>query len=160
MISTAEDIKKAFRGHYLGRIQDVGLFEFGIEHYVHLREWIDHNYSDSYHKCIFDAFMIRNFGNVFRGFEFKISLSDFLRDKLAGKWKKYLKYCHFFYWVCPEGLIKVAEVESPAGLIWITQEGYLSIRKRPKRRDVDPKIIPAILFSFAARVKIRREDFF
>jgi hypothetical protein len=160
---TASDIRACFREYYQYRFAEVGLFEFGI------------SYDGDYFGCIFDAFIIVPHRQFFKGFEFKVSRSDFLSDqkrknKYYGpdvpKWRRYLKYCHLFYWVTPEGLVKPEEVETPAGLIWICplERGGFGFRvmKRPRRTtpSMDPKLIQRILFFFAARAKTRSGRYF
>ena len=159
----AHEIRACFREYYQHRFREVGLFEFGIS-------W---NYD--YYGSIFDAFVIVPQRQFFKGFEFKVSRSDFLSDQkprknhygsLTPKWKHYLKYCHLFYWVTPEGLVKPEEVEPPAGLVWICPNprgGFLfRVVKRPKRTTpaMDPKLVQRILFFFASRAKTRSDRFF
>lgn len=158
---TASDIRDIFTARYLYRFREVGLFEFGINDKV------------------FDAFVIMPDRQYFKGFEFKVSRADFLSDMkkrerivfslAAGyskisraKWRGYLQYCHMFYFVCPEGLIRPEEVEAPAGLIWVAAPHRFQIMKRPKRIAVtmDPALAQRILFFFAARAKTRSGRFF
>ena len=159
---TASDIRACFREYYQYRFMEVGLFEFGI------------SYDYDYFGCIFDAFIIVPHRQFFKGYEFKVSRSDFLSDQKARnkhygpavpKWKHYLKYCHLFYWVTPEGLVKPEEVEAPAGLIWIVPATHgfeLRAVKRPRRAttSMDPKLIQRILFFFASRAKTRSGRYF
>ena len=51
-------------------------------------------------------------------FEIKTSRSDFLGDD---KWEKYLKYCDYFAFVCPEGVIKPDELPENIGLVYVEQ---------------------------------------
>jgi len=155
---TAADIKNVFRKHYQGRFNEVGLFEF------------------SPGSPIFDVFMIAPHRRIFKGFEIKVSHSDFLREKReverGGYWfgevhparrkcERYLKYCHLFYYVCPEGIIQPREVDDPAGLLWINPNSYFSLKKRPKRNPgPDAELSQKILFLFAARTKTRAGDYF
>lgn len=64
-----------------------------------------------------DAWAMRKSWTDWRciGYEVKVSRSDFTRDR---KWRRYLPYCHEFYFVCPAGLIRTDEVPDGAGLIW------------------------------------------
>jgi len=134
-----------------------GLFEFGINR-----------------ECVFDCLLVKPSSKRFRGFEFKVSRSDFLRDKNSGKWKKYLKYCHTFTWVCPKGLINKEEIEKPAGLLWIStigdEYGYKEQRffeiphpiwiKRPTTNEISKEIWDEIVLILIGRVKYRKEAFF
>lgn len=158
---TASDIRAIFTERYKYRFREVGLFEFGIN------------------EKVFDAFIIMPDRQYFKGFEFKVSRSDFLSDlkqrerirfDMAArsyakcpsfKWREYLKYCHAFYFVCPVGLISVDEVEAPAGLIWVKVDGGLKVMKRPKRTTtMDPQLVQRILFFFASRAKTRSGRYF
>jgi len=160
---TANDIRACFREHYLDRFREVGLFEFGISS--------DGNYWGS----IFDAFIVVPDRQIFKGFEFKVTNSDFLADRkprhrygpMTPKWKAYLEFCNLFAWVCPEGIITPEEVEPPAGLLWIVPAPSISgfrfrMMKRPRRinRDMPIALQRRILFFFAARAKSRNESFF
>jgi hypothetical protein len=74
------------------------------------------------------------------GFEVKVRRSDFLKDD---KWPGYLDFCHRMYFVCPEGLIKPAEMSGPCGLIYVTENGGLRNRKRAPFREIE---LPWTLF--------------
>jgi hypothetical protein len=50
------------------------------------------------------------------GYEVKVTRSDFVNDN---KWKKYLPFCHSFYFAAPRGLIKPEELSDGVGLIEI-----------------------------------------
>lgn len=105
-----------------------------------------------------------------RGFEFKTSRADFLRDKNSEKWKNYLKYCNTFTWVCPEGLIKKEEVESPAGLLWIKTQKKVGFKtfyiinfqwiKKPRKIDISKEVFDKTICLLFGRVKFRKDDFF
>ena len=83
------DLLKEYFIHYLqGSINLVGLFEFGTD------------------KGRYDLMILHAHKQHFRGFEFKRTRSDFLRDLRSGKWTQYLDYCNTFTWVCPYGLIQ------------------------------------------------------
>ena len=72
------------------------------------------------------------------GYEIKISRKDFTND---GKWKEYLQYCNYFYFVAPEGLINKSELPERIGLIEVSwhmnweNNNYLTseVIKRAKR---------------------------
>ena len=74
-----------------------------------------------------------------RGFEIKVSRSDFLRDE---KWQEYTEFCSSLSIVCPEGLIQKDEVTAPFGLLYILKSPvltndlrnvFLKWEKKPKR---------------------------
>lgn len=58
-----------------------------------------------------------------RGFEIKISRSDFLRDE---KWPEYTEFCSSLSLVCPDGLIRKEEVPKPFGLLYVGMEATLT----------------------------------
>ena len=67
-------------------------------------------------------------------FEVKISRSDFKADAKKHKWKHYelrIKNSipNYFYYVCPENLIDKSEIQSYAGLIYVSMEGLKIIKK-------------------------------
>lgn len=68
-----------------------------------------------------------------RGFEIKMSRSDFLRDE---KWECYTQFCSSLSIVCPAGLIRKEDVVAPYGLLYVEREyTYLRAKwiKKPKR---------------------------
>lgn len=88
------------------------------------------------------------------GYEIKVSRSDFLRDE---KWQGYLPLCHRLYFVCPPGMIDVAEIPHEAGLIVTSKNGTkLYTKKKAPDRDVQ---IPESLWRYIlmSRVKVTRE---
>lgn len=82
---------------------------------------------------------------LFSGYEVKISRSDFLQDD---KWRGYMDYVHCFSFVCPEGLIKKAEVPEDVGLYYY-DHGKKKLRtiRKPKYRDIpiQPEFLMYIL---------------
>lgn len=173
---TAADIRACFREYYQYRFNEVGLFEFRISGDFQIMN------NFSCRDCQFDAFMITPHRKIMKGFEFKVSRSDFLADLKprqkkrslwtgieyddgSPKYKGYLKYCNLFYWVCPERLIQPEEIEAPTGLIWIVGNPplfHLQVKKRPKRtnQNMDIELQRRILFLFAARAKTREGSYF
>lgn len=70
-----------------------------------------------------------------RGYEIKISRSDFLRN---AKYSRYLPYFHEFYFVTPTGMVQRQEVEENIGLIWYNpQTGGLTTKKKAVYRDIE-----------------------
>ena len=68
----------------------------------------------------FDVFAIRTHWDKpseVRIYEIKTSRRDFQTDK---KWQKYLPYCTQFYFVAPEGAIKLEELPEKIGLIEVS----------------------------------------
>lgn len=66
-----------------------------------------------------------------RGFEIKVSRSDFLADE---KWHEYSQFCSSLSIVCPEGLIGKDEITGPFGLLYILPElNGMKWEKKPKR---------------------------
>lgn len=66
-------------------------------------------------------------------FEVKSCLQDFESDD---KWKKYLDYCDYFYFVCPQNTITVNMLPKNVGLIWASgdiNKPFLKIIRRPEK---------------------------
>lgn len=76
------------------------------------------------------------------GYEIKVSRADFVRDK---KWRAYLPALKWFYFVAPVGVLRVADIEDPAGLIEIGPPPYLHPRPEPYTHQVDGKTVWADL---------------
>ena len=66
-----------------------------------------------------------------REFEIKISRGDYLND--AKKDKHVKEGANYFYYVCPKDLIKPEEVVKKYGLIYISEDGFLEVKKKPQR---------------------------
>ena len=105
-----------------------------------------------------------------RGFEIKMSRSDWLRDE---KWQEYSRFCSSLSVVCPEGLIQADEIDSPFGLLWIMNEQgfpvkWVSKPKRFQRRDalawlytyvsVIEKELPRLSIDVARLNRVRNHD--
>lgn len=70
-----------------------------------------------------------------RGYEIKVSRSDFLRDI---KYSRYLPYFHEFYFVVPAGMVQRQEVEENIGLMWYNPEtGALTTKKKAVWRNIE-----------------------
>jgi hypothetical protein len=63
-----------------------------------------------------DAFYLNRWNRETKGYEIKISRADFLSDK---KWQEYLKFCTWFSFVAPIGLIEKDELPEKIGLVEI-----------------------------------------
>lgn len=80
-----------------------------------------------------DALVIDTRKRWVRGFEIKLSRSDFLRDE---KWQLYTEFCSSLSIVCPKGLIAKSEVSEPFGLLYVSRTKYgveHTWIKKPKR---------------------------
>lgn len=142
-MSTNEDsLNEYFKSYLVRNINLVGLFEFGIA------------------RCQFDLMILHAHKQYFRGFEFKKTRQDFLRDIRSGKWIKYLDYCNTFTWVCPEGLIHPEEIISPAGLLWVGGRFDSEWKKLPKGMELSQEKFNKIICLFIERIKYRKDDFF
>lgn len=70
-----------------------------------------------------------------RGYEIKVSRSDFLRDI---KYSQYLPYFHEFYFVVPAGMVQRQEVEENIGLMWYNPEtGVITTKKKAVWRNIE-----------------------
>lgn len=78
--------------------------------------------------------------------EVKRTRSDFWSDVNAGKYLKYLPYCHRLYFATPAGLISKDEV--PEGVGWVVRgdKGWSGVKAAP-RRQVDPDAWAEVLMS-------------
>ena len=70
-----------------------------------------------------------------RGYEIKISRSDFLRD---AKYPRYRPYFHEFYFVVPQGMVKREELDEGIGLMYYNPEtGAITTKKKAVHRDIE-----------------------
>lgn len=76
-----------------------------------------------------DAAVVDLSSRWIRGFEIKMSRSDYNRDT---KWILYSQFCSSLSIACPWGLIKKDEVDSPFGLLWVKPGNFLHWEKKPK----------------------------
>ena len=67
-----------------------------------------------------DLFYFSRWNRQTKGYEIKVNRQDFLKDK---KWKEYLKFCTWFYFVVPKDLIKLDELPKNIGLVevWVEE---------------------------------------
>jgi hypothetical protein len=87
------------------------------------------------------------------GYEIKCSRQDFERDQ---KWTGYLGFCHYFYFVCPAGLIKAADLPPGVGLVWVSASGTLHTKHKATRMsNPDPtEMNKLLIYALMARSKI------
>ena len=77
-----------------------------------------------------------DYNGMVREFEIKITRQDFLKDKEKGKHKDYFqgkKAPNYFFYVCPHGMILPSEIPTNYGLLWIRNNNYLELIKKPKK---------------------------
>lgn len=79
-----------------------------------------------------DVFSVSRDGYTYE-FEVKISRSDFLRDKKKKKWTKAYsilpeKTPNYMSYACPEGLIKLEEIDEFVGLYYLKEGQIVEIR--------------------------------
>lgn len=88
-----------------------------------------------------------------KGYEIKVSRSDFTRDE---KWQDYLPFCEQFFFVCPSGLIQPEELPTDVGLLWVAKTGSRLFTKRQAvQREMHPSNLTIMLMR--AHKKIRYE---
>jgi hypothetical protein len=120
-----------------------------------------------------DALVVDTDTRWARGFEIKMTRSDYVRDT---KWACYTQFCSSLSIVCPAGLIQKAEVPDPFGLLYVSLEGYgggetAKWEKKPKRFQrraglawlwtyvgILEKELPRLVFENQRLVKNRRLD--
>jgi hypothetical protein len=68
-----------------------------------------------------DALLVNIRKKWIRGFEIKVSHSDFIQDD---KWILYSQFCSSLSFVCPENIIMPEEIKKPFGLLWIVPDRY------------------------------------
>ncbi len=106
-------------------------------HYAWKQAMVIENVSFSKYAGEFDIAVITSSG-LLHEIEVKISRSDFAADKKKDKWHNYFpnpnptKCPNFFYYACPNGMIKLEEIPSWAGLFYF-ENGNCWIEKRAKR---------------------------
>lgn len=71
-------------------------------------------------------------GGIAKEFEIKISRSDYFNDAKKEKHQSD-KGANYFYYVCPKDLIKKTEVDKRYGLIYVWENGHVSVEKKPRR---------------------------
>jgi hypothetical protein len=67
-----------------------------------------------------------------REFEIKISRQDFLNDAKKHKHQQSTG-ANYFYYVCPKDLIKPEDIDPRYGLMHVSDNGYVSIVKKPRK---------------------------
>ena len=86
------------------------------------------------------------------GYEIKVDRQDFEHDQ---KWIDYTDLCHYFYFVCPAGLIRSTELPHQIGLIWVSQSGVLHTKHKAERQNLDiTKTSDLLTYIVMARSKI------
>ena len=82
-------------------------------------------------------------------YEVRYSRADFLKDLRSEKWRKYLDYCHRFYFAMKSGIIKIGELPREAGLI-VRYDKDWKITRLAKKREVvipDETLLSMLFFS-------------
>lgn len=115
--------------------------------------WSSHNL------LILDAWVLKRTYSPLTtiGYEIKVSRHDFEQDQ---KWTGYLDLCHYFYFVCPAGLIRATDLPSHAGLMWVSQSGAIHVKHKPERLKPDPtKMNELLIYVLMARAVISNTYF-
>lgn len=70
-----------------------------------------------------------------RGYEIKVSRSDFLRD---AKYPRYRPYFHEFYFVVPQGMVKREELDEGIGLMYYNPDtGAITTKKKAVHQKIE-----------------------
>lgn len=95
----------------------------------------------------------------FRGYEIKVSRSDFLADVGSQKWRKYLAVCHQVYFAAPAGMLRKEEIPHGAGLIVLGDKGWQVVKSAPIHapENLDADAVLSILFSTTRQEQTRRD---
>jgi hypothetical protein len=73
------------------------------------------------------------------GYEVKVSRSDFTSElRQPAKTARSARFASEFYFACPNGLIKPAEVPDPYGLVYVKPNGRSRMVKRSKLPKTEP----------------------
>ncbi len=110
----------------------------------------------------FDVLVVDMCSWLVRGFEIKMTRSDFLSDK---KWVNYLTYVNLFYFATLPGIIKPSELPSEVGLLELSDDGLnpgLTMVKRAKslqpvfvRQTFGEHLVTKILIKHARNINWR-----
>jgi hypothetical protein len=90
-----------------------------------------------------DAFYLNRWNRETKGYEIKVTRSDFLGDK---KWQQYLKFCTWFSFVAPFGIIKKEELSEKVKQPTVAWQHRVSWRS-PRDRRNPAGATKAVLFS-------------
>lgn len=89
------------------------------------------------------------------GYEIKVSRSDFTQDQ---KWVSYLPLCHYFFFVCPAGLIRAPDLPKGVGLKWYSRAGNIHTKLWAERREPDTeKFLQLLTYIIMCRSLIVKE---
>lgn len=89
----------------------------------------------SYHRFLIDIF------------EVKSTRRDFLSDIRTEKWKKYLPFCHRFYFAILDGIAEKHEIPEDAGLYVYDKKGWICRKLTTKREiELDMQMLLSIIF--------------
>ena len=81
-----------------------------------------------------DLFYFKRWNRETKGYEIKVTRSDFLNDR---KWQEYLKFCTWFSFIAPKGVIKKEELPENIGLVEIEVREIPDEERRWSRFDVE-----------------------
>lgn len=83
--------------------------------------------------------LMPSYSNGYRAtaYEIKISRADFKRDD-DGKQEAALRFCDRFWYVTPQGMLKLEEIPTWAGLQEWTGDKFKVIKKPPQRTKSEP----------------------
>lgn len=121
------------------------LTNFALRNLFHQYDFVTHEMGPYHSGIRFDLIGIRRWNRTTRIMEIKVSRSDFLSDK---KWKSYLEWATYFYFLTPRGLIHPKEIsDQRAGLIEVAEvgNGYYRYEIVKKCRKLPPLSIEKYL---------------
>lgn len=147
---TAKDVVECLRQHYTGK--NDGQWAFFEE----LR--VGTGYGKGCEQRL-DAYALGCYpskGHTAIAFEVKVSRSDFLAE-IRNPAKRYhaMALSNQFFFVAPEGLVTTEEIPDLCGLMEVTEEGFVRIKKHAERRV---KLNPTWTFVASICRRVAREE--
>jgi len=100
-------------------------------------------------------------GEIVHGFEVKVSRSDFLHEiKQPGKAGALMRWCDYWWLVCPPGICQDDEVPSSWGIMYILPSGLRQKRRAPELKPIPrtPDWWRCMLLRKAKRTPVEPED--
>lgn len=92
-------------------------------------------------------------------FEVKASRADLMQDIKKEKYKKYLDFCHRFYYACESGICKKEEIPEGCGLYVFGDKGWKSVKMAKATQNEIPLDFLKTLIFYKKKSRGRRRAF-